>query len=211
MSTTAPSCDGLSPEALARWAHRGQHRLTASGPRDYIEHPARVVGLLVAGGVGDQEVLAAGWLHDVVEDQASRVASISPMTPPASPPRHVDKSADPLVMRQTAADVIAGLFGDRVAGMVLEVTNPLADDPGGDDYLGHLRDLTAHGSPGALAVKICDHLDNTADLTPSDNDLRDPMQLARWRAKYAPVRPLLRTARSLLDPAWQARMLSPEV
>ncbi|MDN6555617.1 MAG: HD domain-containing protein [Acidipropionibacterium acidipropionici] len=208
MSTTAPSCDGLSPEALARWAHRGQHRLTASGPRDYIEHPARVVGLLVAGGVGDQEVLAAGWLHDVVEDQAARVAS---MASPPSPPRNVDKSADPLVIRKAAAEVIADAFGERVAGLVLEVTNPLADDPGGDDYLGHLRDLTAHGSPGALAVKICDHLDNTADLTPSDNDLRDPMQLARWRAKYAPVRPLLRTARSLLDPAWQARMLSPEV
>lgn len=204
MSSIPHSADGPSPEALARWAHRGQHRLTATGPRDYIEHPARVVGLLVAGGVEDQQVLAAGWLHDVVEDQAARVAS-------TASPENVDISADPLVIRQTAADVIAGLFGERVAGMVLEVTNPLAEVPAGGAYLDHLRRLATHGSPGALAIKICDHLDNTADLAASPTDLRDPIRLARWRAKYAPVRPLLRDARSLLDPVWQAQMLSPEV
>lgn len=187
-----------SPQALAAWAHAGQVRLTATGEQSYIEHPRRVVGLLRAGGVEDADVLAAGWLHDVVEDQAVRVAGLAMNG-------FVDKSENPLVSRQAAAGVIEESFGPRVAAVVVEVSNPLDPAVG---YLDHLRRLVAEGSPAALSVKICDHLDNTADLDPAPGDLRSAARLAGWRAKYAAVRPLLRGARSLLDPRWQAEALA---
>lgn len=195
---TSHSC---RPQDLAAWAHTGQVRLTATGEQSYIEHPRRVVELLRAGGVDDAEVLAAGWLHDVVEDRAVKVAGLATSG-------FVDKSGNALVARRAAADVIEESFGPRVAAVVLEVSNPLDPDVG---YLDHLRRLVAQGSPAALAVKICDHLDNTADLDPAPGDLRSAARLAGWRAKYAAVRPLLRGARSLLDPQWQAEALAAEL
>ncbi len=49
---------------LAEAAHKGQTRKTGE---DYIEHPKRVVMILHSWGA-DDETLAAGYLHDVVED-----------------------------------------------------------------------------------------------------------------------------------------------
>lgn len=50
--------------AIATDAHRGQVD-KAGAP--YIGHPARVAGHAAAAG-GDERVIAAAWLHDVVED-----------------------------------------------------------------------------------------------------------------------------------------------
>ncbi|MCT1448713.1 HD domain-containing protein [Brevibacterium casei] len=59
-------------EAVAREAHRGQ---VDKAGLDYIDHPRRVAAnaraALVAVDLGDDEstaVVAAAWLHDVVED-----------------------------------------------------------------------------------------------------------------------------------------------
>ena len=59
-------------EAVAREAHRGQ---VDKAGLDYIDHPRRVAAnaraALVADDLGDDEstaVVAAAWLHDVVED-----------------------------------------------------------------------------------------------------------------------------------------------
>lgn len=49
---------------IATTAHRGQVD-KAGAP--YIGHPARVAGHAAAAG-GDERVVAAAWLHDVVED-----------------------------------------------------------------------------------------------------------------------------------------------
>lgn len=49
---------------IATAAHRGQVD-KAGAP--YIGHPARVAGHAAAAG-GDERVVAAAWLHDVVED-----------------------------------------------------------------------------------------------------------------------------------------------
>lgn len=51
---------------FATAAHDGQMRKDKKNP--YIVHPERVVKLLKAAGVTDQEVLAAAYLHDVLED-----------------------------------------------------------------------------------------------------------------------------------------------
>lgn len=55
-------------EALARRAHAGQFR--RDGTTLYITHPERVVSRLRAQGVTDEGILAAAWLHDVIEDGA---------------------------------------------------------------------------------------------------------------------------------------------
>ena len=78
---------------FAAIAHRAQKRKGPLAP-PYIEHPLEVASLLAAeGGITDPEVLAAGVLHDTVEDTAT-----------------------------TPADLVAA-FGDRVASLVAEVTD----------------------------------------------------------------------------------------
>lgn len=52
----------------------GQVRRCTGEP--YIEHPAEVVALLKQAGVTDDAMLAAAWLHDVVEDTAIGNAEI---------------------------------------------------------------------------------------------------------------------------------------
>jgi GTP pyrophosphokinase len=54
-------------EEFAREKHKGRLRKDRVTP--YIEHPKGVVDLLKVIGVTDENVLAAGWLHDVIEDE----------------------------------------------------------------------------------------------------------------------------------------------
>jgi (p)ppGpp synthase/HD superfamily hydrolase len=63
--------DALS---VAHRAHDGYVR-NASGGRPYIDHPVGVAELLAGCGFGE-EVLAAGLLHDVVEDSDIEVAEV---------------------------------------------------------------------------------------------------------------------------------------
>lgn len=50
---------------FAKKMHKGQKRLDG---KEYFTHPARVVEVLKRLGIRDEEVIAAAWLHDVVED-----------------------------------------------------------------------------------------------------------------------------------------------
>ncbi len=50
--------------ALASATHEGQQRKNGT---PYIQHPARVAALLASAGGGDR-LIAAGFLHDVIED-----------------------------------------------------------------------------------------------------------------------------------------------
>ena len=54
--------------AFAKLAHRGQVRKEANGG-PYFVHPEGVARLLQEHGVTDEVVLAAAYLHDVIEDQ----------------------------------------------------------------------------------------------------------------------------------------------
>jgi hypothetical protein len=78
-------------EDFARHAHAGQTRKGARR-EPYVEHLAEVALLTRAFGGGDR-VVAAAWLHDVVED-----CGVAPET-------------------------LAGRFGPEVAGLVAELTD----------------------------------------------------------------------------------------
>jgi len=54
--------------ALATRAHEGQFRKNSSFP--YITHPARVAGLVGILPGATEEMVAAAYLHDVIEDTA---------------------------------------------------------------------------------------------------------------------------------------------
>lgn len=92
----------LSPVRLvseaAEFAARRHNGMSRKGRSDepYINHLAEVASLLSqAGSSEDAELVAAGWLHDTIEDT------------------------------ETTHDELAGRFGLRVAGLVAEVTDDM--------------------------------------------------------------------------------------
>lgn len=70
-------------------AHKGQTRWDG---RPYFVHPAKVVSILRKFGISDEDVLSAGYLHDVLEDT---------------------KLSEQVIQKQ---------FGDKVLGLVKELT-----------------------------------------------------------------------------------------
>jgi GNAT superfamily N-acetyltransferase len=61
---------------LAEQAHAGQTRKGSDRP--YIHHPAEVAAGVAANG-GDDELVAAAWLHDVVEDTEHSLDDLRPV------------------------------------------------------------------------------------------------------------------------------------
>jgi guanosine-3',5'-bis(diphosphate) 3'-pyrophosphohydrolase len=76
--STAPEflAGGLARDAyeFAAEAHAGQERKGDGSP--YIAHPTEVARLLHAEGVADDELIAATFLHDVVEDTEHTIDEI---------------------------------------------------------------------------------------------------------------------------------------
>jgi len=69
MNTTPESCAGdwgvvCAAAALASSTHEGQQRKNGT---PYVQHPARVAVLLASAGA-DEALIAAGFLHDAIED-----------------------------------------------------------------------------------------------------------------------------------------------
>lgn len=85
--------------AFAAKCHDGHFRKGEAGI-PYINHPIAVVGILRAAGIVDEDILAAAYLHDVIEDCGINEAELAEM------------------------------FNARVAGIVAEVSNdPALDGP----------------------------------------------------------------------------------
>lgn len=68
---------------VAAAAHHRQHRKGTVIP--YITHPAAVALILLQGGFGDEHVLAAALLHDVVEDTEYSLAQLQTEFPSPIP------------------------------------------------------------------------------------------------------------------------------
>lgn len=162
-----------SAATLASFLHRNQTRsVRANMDRvPYIEHPLRVALRLIRWGVRDAEIIIAALLHDVAEDCADELLEVFGS-------KHV---------AEDAIDCLTRLYGNRVAWLVEQVTNP--DPAEGMTYAGHIRLLSALASP-ALLIKASDLKDNAGSITHQlgHSDKLDARML-RLTAKYLPVIP----------------------
>ncbi|MGA1235896.1 MAG: HD domain-containing protein [Limisphaerales bacterium] len=116
--------------------HRGQRRKDVAGT-PYLYHPLGVAEILVrAGGVEDLVVLQAALLHDVLEDT------------------------------ETSGAELAGLFGDEVCGLVVELTDDMSLPVGVRRRVQLER--VAGLSVGAKLVRVADKIYNVRDLSGVD-------------------------------------------
>ena len=107
----------------------------------YHTHPQAVCAILKAYGVEDEEVLAAALLHDVVEDCG--------------------------VKEQELKD----LFGDRVAKLVMEVTDVSLPIHGNRAKRKEMdREHLAKASDRGKLIKCADTLHNTSSIVAHDKN-----------------------------------------
>jgi (p)ppGpp synthase/HD superfamily hydrolase len=120
----------LVSEAAEFAAHRhtGTARKACPG-EPYVNHLAEVANLLAFATDGaDAGLVAAGWLHDTVEDT------------------------------DTTGEELAQKFGERVASLVVEVTDDMnLSQP--ERRQKQIEDAP-HKSPGAKLIKIADKISN---------------------------------------------------
>jgi len=128
----------LRASAFAAEHHGGQYR-KGKKALPYITHPLEVARILSEeGGIEDVAVLATAILHDTIEDTSASREDISVR------------------------------FGDRICGMVLELTD---DKHLEKDVRKRMQVVNARGkSPGAAAVKLADKIANVRDITNSPPD-----------------------------------------
>jgi guanosine-3',5'-bis(diphosphate) 3'-pyrophosphohydrolase len=122
----------LAAADYAAKKHRSQRRKGADAD-PYINHPLQVAAFLAdVGGITDVEILTAALLHDVVEDTG------------------------------TTPEEIEEIFGARVRGLVMEVT----DDKSLPKAERKLKQIehAPHLSDGAKQIKIADKFSNITDV-----------------------------------------------
>jgi guanosine-3',5'-bis(diphosphate) 3'-pyrophosphohydrolase len=137
--------------AFAAHKHRDQRRKDAEAS-PYINHPIALAEVLAGeGGVTDVEVLAAALLHDTIEDT------------------------------DTTAEELGAQFGERITGMVVEVTD---DESLPKAEKKRLQIEHAPGlSPGAKLVKLADKICNlrdVADRPPAKWELQRRQEYFEW-------------------------------
>jgi (p)ppGpp synthase/HD superfamily hydrolase len=134
--------------------HSGQQR-KGRGSEPYVNHLAEVANLLsIATDGTDAELVAAGWLHDTVEDTA------------------------------TTREELAQKFGDRVAALVVEVTDDMTL-PKHERRRKQIVDAPRK-SPGAKLIKIVDKISNIrARILPQPNleERDDLIDYVGWAEK----------------------------
>lgn len=117
-------------------AHYEQKRKYTGEP--YINHPAEVVSILKTVGASDN-MIAAAWLHDVVEDCCVAIVTI------------------------------ARLFGEEVAGLVSDLSDISLPVDGSRASRKEIdRQHTAKASPDAKTIKLADLISNTSSIVEHD-------------------------------------------
>jgi len=129
----APWHDDLLERARAFMtvAHDNQKR---AGGQPYSTHPAAVVELLRTHGMADPDVLAAGYLHDTIEDTG------------------------------VAEDQLARAFNPRIASLVTELTNPPEVEQSSQKKADYLVEHAPKLSVKAKWVKLADRAHNVSEL-----------------------------------------------
>jgi (p)ppGpp synthase/HD superfamily hydrolase len=108
----------------------------------YYIHCERVVEILL-GVTTDEEMLAAAWMHDVLED-------VTPQKPEYSEAK------------------IREAFGDRVCKMVLELTDSKLEYGNRAARKARDRERLAAASVETKTIKLADITDNFVDIKKSD-------------------------------------------
>jgi len=122
----------LRAASFAAKKHKIQKRKGADG-EPYINHPLEVANLLAnVGKVEDYDVLITALLHDTIEDT------------------------------EASKEEIAGLFGEKVCEMVLEVTDDKSLPKAERKQLQ--IEHAPHLSEGAKLVKLGDKISNVRDV-----------------------------------------------
>lgn len=123
---------------FARRAHESIDQRRKYSGEPYIVHPQAVVEL-VASVTDDPAILAAAWLHDVVED--------TPIT----------------------LDEIEAEFGEDVARLVENLTDVSKREDGNRATRVAIdRNHTAQANPRAKTVKLADVIHNISDIVEAD-------------------------------------------
>lgn len=123
---------------FARRAHESIGQLRKYTGQPYIVHPEEVANL-VRTRPHTPEMLAAAWLHDVVED--------TPVT----------------------LEEIELTFGPKVAALVEQLTDVSQKSMGNRDVRKAIdREHTAKASPEAKTIKLADLISNTDSITKYD-------------------------------------------
>lgn len=126
-------------QLFAQAAHGATGQVRRYTGEPYIEHPAEVVALLKRAGVTDDAMLAAAWLHDVVEDT------------------------------QVRADVIRREFGPVVAQLVSDLTDVTTLAYGNRAKRKAVeRDRLSWASAPAKTIKCADLVSNTRSIREHD-------------------------------------------
>jgi len=136
---------------FAAHKHRDQRRKDAQAS-PYINHPIQLANVLVReGGVDDAVVLAAALLHDTVEDT------------------------------QTTAAELRETFGDKIASIVMEVTDDknLLKAERKRLQIEHAAHLSREAQLVKLADKICNVRD-VADHPPAKWDITRRREYFEW-------------------------------
>jgi len=148
----------------------------------YACHLLRVALRLVRDyGVSDSRLLSAAVLHDSIEDHADDLVALARRL--AGP----NSDLDPTAATMTAAAALAHLVDERVAAIVVGLTNqpapPAADaDQRRQLYADNVGAKIA-GSFEVFLVKLSDFTDNAVGLQWSD----DAAKTAKVASKYLPV------------------------
>jgi guanosine-3',5'-bis(diphosphate) 3'-pyrophosphohydrolase len=141
----------LHAASFAARKHTGQKRKGERG-EPYINHPLEVASLIAnVGGVEDYDILIAAILHDTVEDCGVK------------------------------REEIAELFGEKVAGFVMEVTDDKSLPKAERKRLQ--VEHAPHLSPEAKIVKLADKISNINDITnspPADWSVERRLEYIEW-------------------------------
>lgn len=125
-------------QLFAQAAHGATGQVRRYTGEPYIEHPAEVVALLKRAGVTDDAMLAAAWLHDVVEDT------------------------------QVPPDMIRREFGLLVFTMVVDLTNVQRSLGNRTTRKALDRVRLSAASSETQSVKLADLISNTRSIREHD-------------------------------------------
>ncbi len=132
------SVDNIIVQAaqFARKAHEGQQRKYNNAP--YITHPVRVAGRVATLDESNATMVAAAFLHDVIEDCGISYAAIE------------------------------DIFGKDIADLVLELTNDKTIQGNRAERKRQNRERFKNASKQAKIIKLVDRIDNLCELDWSD-------------------------------------------